>query len=100
MQYDKKNLNYEHFTIEYTERNTFTEFNSNNTELLNVEQTMEKIIALSCIQVGLLKRNNRRINEREVIKIAVIKPEDLENCNEDFSYRCSRIHWKEFVYIA
>jgi len=48
---DKRNLNYnKYFTIGDTERNTLKEFNSNNTELLNVEQTMEKIAALSYIQ--------------------------------------------------
>jgi len=48
---DKRDLNYnKYFTIGDTERNTLTEFNSNNTELLNVEQTMEKIAALSYIQ--------------------------------------------------
>jgi UDP-glucose 4-epimerase len=32
------------------ERNTLTEFNSNNTELLNVAQTKEKIASLAYIQ--------------------------------------------------
>ncbi|MCW2278083.1 polysaccharide biosynthesis protein [Heliophilum fasciatum] len=51
---DKRDLNYnKYFTVGDTERNTLTEFNSNNTELLNVEQTMERIAALSYIQ-GLL----------------------------------------------
>ena len=48
---DKRDLNYnKYFTAGDTERNTLTEFNSNNTELLNVDQTMEKIAALSYIQ--------------------------------------------------
>ncbi len=48
---DKRDLNYnKYFTIGDTERNTLKEFNSNNTELLNIEQTMEKIAALSYIQ--------------------------------------------------
>lgn len=48
---DKRDLNYnKYFTNGDTKRNTLTEFNSNNTELLNVEQTMEKIAALPYIQ--------------------------------------------------
>ena len=36
---DKRGLNYDkYFTSGNKERNTLTEFNSNNTELLNVEQ--------------------------------------------------------------
>ncbi len=55
---DKRGLNYDkYFTKGDTERNTLTEFNSNNTELLTVEQTMEKIASLKYIQEELAKGN-------------------------------------------
>ncbi len=48
---DKRGLNYDkYFKQGDTERNHLTEFNSNNTELLTVEQTMEKIASLAYIQ--------------------------------------------------
>ncbi|MBR5539849.1 MAG: polysaccharide biosynthesis protein [Clostridia bacterium] len=48
---DNRGLNYDkYFNDGDTERNTLTEFNSNNTELLNVEQTKEKIASLTYIQ--------------------------------------------------
>ncbi len=48
---DKRGLNYDkYFNAGNVERNTLTEFNSNNTELLNVEQTKEKIASLAYIQ--------------------------------------------------
>ena len=55
---DKRGLNYDkYFTKGDTERNTLTEFNSNNTKLLTVEQTMEKIASLAYIQEELAKDN-------------------------------------------
>ncbi len=48
---DKRGLNYDkYFNKGDTERNTLTEFNSNNTQLLTVEQTKEKIASLAYIQ--------------------------------------------------
>jgi len=48
---DKRDLNYDkYFTEGSTERNVLTEFNSNNTELLNVEQVKEKLLALQYIR--------------------------------------------------
>ena len=38
-----------------TERNTLTEFNSNNTQLLTVAETKEKIASLAYIQDELAK---------------------------------------------
>ena len=53
---DKRGLNYDKYINSGdTERNTLTEFNSNNTALLNVEQTKEKIASLSYIQEQLAK---------------------------------------------
>ncbi|MBE6532862.1 MAG: NAD-dependent epimerase/dehydratase family protein [Ruminococcaceae bacterium] len=48
---DKRGLNYDkYFTEGNTERNTLTEFNSNNTKLLNIEETKAKIASLKYIQ--------------------------------------------------
>ncbi len=48
---DKRGLNYDkYFNKGDTERNPLTEFNSNNTQLLTVEQTKEKIASLAYIQ--------------------------------------------------
>lgn len=53
---DKRGLNYDkYFNKGDTERNTLTEFNSNNTELLTVEQTKAKITSLQYIQDELAK---------------------------------------------
>ncbi len=53
---DKRGLNYDkYFKDGDTERNTLTEFNSNNTELLTVEQTKAKIASLQYIQDELAK---------------------------------------------
>ena len=48
---DKRGLNYDkYFKVGDAQRNTLTEFNSNNTTLLDVEETKAKIAALSYIQ--------------------------------------------------
>lgn len=48
---DKRDLNYDKYFIHGdTERNLLTEFNSSNTELLNVKQVKEKLLSLSYIQ--------------------------------------------------
>ena len=48
---DKRGLNYDkYFNQGDAERNTLTEFNSNNTQLLTVEETKAKIAALEYIQ--------------------------------------------------
>ena len=53
---DKRGLNYDkYFKDGDTERNTLTEFNSNNTQLLTVEQTKEKIASRAYIQEELEK---------------------------------------------
>ena len=54
---DKRGLNYDkYFNSGDVERNTLTEFNSSNTELLSVEQTKEKIGALAYIKEELAKQ--------------------------------------------
>ena len=53
---DKRGLNYDkYFTKGDVERNTLTEFNSNNTELLSVEQVKEKLLSLQYIREELAK---------------------------------------------
>lgn len=48
---DKRGLNYDkYFKDGDTDRNPLTEFNSNNTELLNVEQVKEKLLSLQYIR--------------------------------------------------
>ena len=53
---DKRGLNYDkYFKDGDVERNTLTEFNSHNTELLNVEQVKEKLLTLAYIREELEK---------------------------------------------
>lgn len=53
---DNRGLNYDKYFKEGDEkRNVLTEFNSNNTELLNVEQVKKKILSLAYIQEELDK---------------------------------------------
>ena len=53
---DKRGLNYDkYFNKGDTERNPLSEFNSNNTQLLTVEETKAKIAALAYIQEELAK---------------------------------------------
>ena len=54
---DNRGLNYDKYFKDGDEnRNTLTEFNSNNTEILDVEQTKAKIVALEYIQDELARR--------------------------------------------
>ncbi len=53
---DNRGLNYDkYFKDGNIERNPLTEFNSNNTELLNVEQVKEKLLSLAYIREELAK---------------------------------------------
>lgn len=53
---DQRSLNYDkYFSEGDAKRNTLTEFNSNNTRLLNAEEVKEKLLALSYIQEELAK---------------------------------------------
>jgi UDP-glucose 4-epimerase len=55
---DKRGLNYDkYFNQGDAERNTLEEFNSNNTELLTVEETKAKIASLQYIQERLAEQN-------------------------------------------
>ena len=57
---DKRDLNYDkYFTEGMQEKNALTEFNSNNTELLTVEQTKDKLMELQYIKDELEAWRNR-----------------------------------------
>lgn len=57
---DKRDLNYDKYFKEGdTKRNTLTEFNSNNTELLNVEQVKAKLLTLQYIGDEIAAWENR-----------------------------------------
>lgn len=57
---DKRDLNYDKYFKEGdVERNTLTEFNSSNTELLDVEQVKEKLLTLQYIRDELSEWENR-----------------------------------------
>ena len=56
---DNRGLNYDkYFKDGDTERTSLSEFDSNNTGLLDVEQVKEKLLALSYIQEELAKDKN------------------------------------------
>ena len=58
---DKRNLNYDKYISRgNSERKHLTEFNSNNTELLNKEQVKEKLLALAYIREELEKRKENK----------------------------------------
>ena len=57
---DKRDLNYDkYFSDGDTERNVLTEFNSNNTEILSVEQVKEKLLSLDYIREELKNWENK-----------------------------------------
>ncbi len=57
---DNRGLNYDKYFKDGDEkRNTLTEFNSNNTKRLNLEETKEKIASLEYIQNELMKMNEK-----------------------------------------
>lgn len=57
---DKRDLNYDkYFKDGDVERNPLTEFNSNNTELLNVEQVKDKLLSLQYIRDELEEWENK-----------------------------------------
>ena len=57
---DKRDLNYDkYFSDGDTDRNVLTEFNSNNTEILDVEQVKEKLLSLEYIREELANWENK-----------------------------------------
>ena len=58
---DKRDLNYDKYFVDgNTQHNQLTEFNSNNTELLNVEQVKEKLLSLAYIREELVLWGERQ----------------------------------------
>lgn len=58
---DKRDLNYDkYFNDGDIKRNILTEFNSNNTRQLNIEQVKEKLLSLTYIQDELAAREKKR----------------------------------------
>lgn len=56
---DKRGLNYDkYFNLGDNERNTLTEFNSNNTKLLSLQETISKISSLDYVKEMLKKSKN------------------------------------------
>lgn len=47
---DKRDLNYDNYLSKGTDRNGLTEFNSNNTKLLSIEETVDKLLEISEIR--------------------------------------------------
>ncbi|MCR4808158.1 MAG: polysaccharide biosynthesis protein [Lachnospiraceae bacterium] len=57
---DQRDLNYDKYFVEGNqERTKLTEFNSNNTEILNVEQVKEKLLSLAYIREEIEKWNQK-----------------------------------------
>lgn len=56
---DKRDLNYDNYLSKGTNRNGLTEFNSNNTNLLTVEETMEKLMTLKEVRDEVEAWNNK-----------------------------------------
>lgn len=56
---DKRNLNYDIYLNKGTDRNGITEFNSNNTRLLSVEETIEKMMTIKDIKKTVEEYKNK-----------------------------------------
>ena len=56
---DKRDLNYEKYLDDGTERSGLTQFNSNNTTLLTVEETMEKLMSIQEVKEEVEKWKNK-----------------------------------------
>ena len=56
---DKRNLNYDNYLSQGTDRNGLTEFNSNNTRLLTIDETADKLLTLKQIQNEVKKWENK-----------------------------------------
>ena len=56
---DKRDLNYDNYLSKGTNRNGLTEFNSNNTNLLTIDETVKKLLTLKEIQEEVEKWENK-----------------------------------------
>lgn len=57
---DKRDLNYDKYLSEGTKRSGLTQFNSNNTKLLSIEETMEKLMNVSEIRKEVTRWHQKR----------------------------------------
>ncbi len=56
---DMRDLNYDNYLSKGTDRNGLTEFNSNNTELLDIDETVKKLLTIKEIQDEVDEWENR-----------------------------------------
>ena len=56
---DKRDLNYDKYFVERIEKNRLTQFNSNNTKLMNVEEVKNKLLEVKLVQEELSGWENR-----------------------------------------
>lgn len=56
---DKRDLNYDKYFYEGIEKNRLTQFNSNNTKLMNVEEVKNKLLEVKLVQEELSGWENR-----------------------------------------
>ncbi len=56
---DKRDLNYDKYFVEGIEKNRLTQFNSNNTKLMNVEEVKNKLLEVKLVQEELSGWENR-----------------------------------------
>ena len=56
---DKRDLNYDKYFVEGIEKNRLTQFNSNNTKLINVEEVKNKLLEVKLVQEELSGWENR-----------------------------------------
>ncbi|WP_288147057.1 nucleoside-diphosphate sugar epimerase/dehydratase [Thomasclavelia cocleata] len=56
---DKRDLNYDKYFVEGIEKNRLTQFNSNNTKLMNVEEVKNKLLEVKLVQEELSDWENR-----------------------------------------
>ena len=56
---DKRDLNYDNYLSKGTKRNGLTEFNSNNTQLLTIDETVEKLLLLEEIKIAFNDLENK-----------------------------------------
>ena len=56
---DKRDLNYDKYFVEGIEKNRLTQFNSNNTKLMNVEEVKNKLLEVKLVQEELSDWENK-----------------------------------------
>ena len=56
---DKRDLNYDKYFVEGIEKNRLTQFNSNNTKLMNIEEVKNKLLEVKLVQEELSDWENR-----------------------------------------